>query len=344
MALSGTDEAKFKQLCAKKYKDQAIWYLNGYWNQVGKDAETIWKYEHKCEELDLQARADGSSLDEMNGHRFLEFFKVTQTVKEMRDTLRAAGVAEKFSNVPITHFLLSLFKGDWKYLVNSSQGDNKEEVEQAQRMLVAVQKALQDSEEKAHVAAKALADAHVAESSARSKEAEAATREAEAEAAKKELEAALADLKAQEDAFNNKTADLQRKSAEGTVVSQNKAKNELSQHLASDPLPLRKAKITQEAAVKKSDKTRQAAAAARAAAQASTAAAVESRRLSEEAKESAEKAVDQARSKVDEAEAYLQEVKSKPGNAAGAIWWMERELHEVRAFLPERKGGYRKDK
>jgi len=54
--------------------------------------------------------------------------------------------------------------------------------------------------------------------------------------------------------------------------------------------------------------------------------------------------MDAARAKVDEAEAFLQEVKSKPGNAQGALWWIERGLHEAKAFLPERKGGYRKEK
>merc|ERR1712137_860441 len=79
-------------------------------------------------------------------------------------------------------------------------------------------------------------------------------REAEAKAAQQELEAALAEVKAQEDAYNQKKADLELKSTQGGVVSQNKAKAELAQHLAEDPLPLRRAKITQEAAVKKAER------------------------------------------------------------------------------------------
>jgi len=49
----------------------------------------------------------------------------------------------------------------------------------------------------------------------------------------------------------------------------------------------------------------------------------------------------EARQKVDEAEAYLERVK-KGGSPKGALWWMERELHEARAFLPKSKGGYNK--
>lgn len=46
--------------------------------------------------------------------------------------------------------------------------------------------------------------------------------------------------------------------------------------------------------------------------------------------------------KVEEAEAYLREVKSRPGVAQGMIWWMERELHEKKKFMPTRKGGISK--
>jgi len=77
------------------------------------------------------------------------------------------------------------------------------------------------------------------------------------------LEAALAEVKKQEDAYNAKTEDLKKKSEEGGVVSRNKAKNELAQHLAEDPLPLRQAKITAEAAVRKAEKATKAAAEAK---------------------------------------------------------------------------------
>jgi len=38
------------------------------------------------------------------------------------------------------------------------------------------------------------------------------------------------------------------------VVQRNKAKNELAQHLSEDPLPLRRAKLTTQAATKKQKK------------------------------------------------------------------------------------------
>jgi hypothetical protein len=100
--------------------------------------------------------------------------------------------------------------------------------------------------------------------------------------------------------------------------------------LAGDPLPLRKAKITNEAAVKKAEKTAKAA-------EEATAAAIAARKA-------AEKALDDAAKRVAEAEAYLQEVKNKPGSAGGALWWIDRELYEAKAYLPTSKGGYKKEK
>jgi DNA repair exonuclease SbcCD ATPase subunit len=197
------------------------------------------------------------------------------------------------------------------------------------------------------VATKQEADAKSAEQEAIAKEHEAHAREEELRAAKQEVEAALAELKAQEDAFNSRTAELQRLSEEGSIVQKNKAKNELAQHLSSDPLPLRKAKITQEAAVKKAERAAQAAreateraSSARAAAQSARREAEAARQRAEEAKAAAEAALEEAKQRLAEAEAYLEEVKNTL--PLGGSWWMERELHERRAYLPASKGGYKR--
>jgi len=344
MALTGVDDAdKLKDLATYNYKGQAIWFLNSFWHKHEQEGELIWQYVAKFAEYDLQNGANGCELDELSAHRFLEFFNETQTVREMRDSLRSTGaIGDKVRHVPIIHHLIYRYKVDFHQLVHASQGDNKAEIEEAQRKLVAVQEALKQSEARASEAAAALAAAKAQEAEAASREIAARNAAAAAAAAKIELEAALAELKAQEDAYNSKKEDLQRKSQEGGVVSRNKAANELAQLLAEDPLPLRRAKITQEAAIKKAERTRiESEAAAEAAAQAkknAAAAAVESAR----AKEAAEAAVDAAIQKVDEAEAFLQEVKRKPGQAQGAIWWLERELFEQRKYLPVARGGIAK--
>jgi len=79
--------------------------------------------------------------------------------------------------------------------------------------------------------------------------------------------------------------------------------------LAEDPLPLRRAKITAEAAAKK-----------------------------------AEKALKAAQDRVEELENYLKELQKKSGSAKGGLWWINRELHDAKAYMPQRKGGYAKEK
>jgi len=301
MALSGkTDTEKFQDLGNHNYKFQAIWFLNAYWKTFGeKEAENVWAYGHKMIELDKDKKADGCAVDEFQAHRFLEIFQETLTVLQMREKLVTVGI-DKVKLVPLCHYLVFKFSVDWHYLVNAPQGDNQEEVEKAQRMLAEVLKALEVCQRTAE---------------------QAVITERESAVAAKAAKEAKSELVALENAYNNKTAELERKSQEGAQVAQSKAKAELAQHKAGDPLPLRKARITNEAAVKRTDKASKAA---------------------EEARAAADAAVIDTRNKVDEAEAYLNEVKSRPGSAGGVLWWIDRELHEARAYLPTSKGGYAK--
>jgi len=302
------DSEKLKALCLKTYKEQTIWALNAFWgvppiNFGPEHAELFFKFVTKISEIDLQKGKDGNEVDELGAHRFLEFFHETMTVQEMRENLRSSGAIQgNVKMVPLTHILIFRHKMDWRKLVNASQGDNRKELEEAQRRLDEVQAAFKAAQEQAKIAKQ---------------------REAEAKQAQQELTAALAELKAQEDAFNNKTNELKAKSEDESIglVSRNKSKNELSQHLGSDPLPLRRAKITQEAAVKKAERA--------------TAAAIEARNASDAALVDMQK-------KLEAAEAYLEEIRNKPGSAQGTLWWMDRDLHEARAYLPEKKGGYKK--
>merc|ERR1711943_166551 len=238
------DNEKLNALCEKTYKEQAVWFLNAFWEEFAqKEAERLWGYVHKCAEIDAEFHGEGSGLDEMAAHVFLEKFAETLTVRELRAKLRSTGAigeSERPKKVPLTHYLLFRYNVDWHKLVNSSQGDNSAEIAKAKA---------KSREEESKVAAE---QSRVAEE--------------DAKAAQAELEAALAEVKAQDDAYNSKTEDLKKKSETG-VVSRNKAANELAQHLAEDPLPLRKAKITAEAAVKRSEKATKAAADAREAAE-----------------------------------------------------------------------------
>ncbi len=341
----GSDFDKLSDLFTRSYKDQAVWFLNAFWDEfAGKEAENVWKFVHTFNELDLQKKEQGNELDELNAHRFLERFHETMTVLSMREKLRSTGAIKEERGrkyVSITHYLLVKYNVDWHALVNAPQG-SKEELEKAQKVFQEVQAAFKEAEARKEAATAALKEATAREAEAKSSEAEAKAREGEARAAQDELEAALNALKAAEEAHNNKTAQLQKASEEGGLVSRNKAKAELAQHLSADPLPLRRAKLTQEAAVNKAEKATKVAAEARAVAEQAAVEASQARAESEEATRKSEAAVEEATKKVQEAEEYLE--KAKNYLPKGSTWWLEREIHEAKAYLPKHKGGYQKPK
>eukprot|EP01101_Sappina_pedata_P011573 TRINITY_DN77_c2_g2_i3.p2 TRINITY_DN77_c2_g2~~TRINITY_DN77_c2_g2_i3.p2 ORF type:complete len:335 (-),score=186.86 TRINITY_DN77_c2_g2_i3:85-1089(-) len=333
MALQGSnDNEKLLALTQRTYKEQAVWFLNAFWDQFGaSESERIWGYVNKCQQLDLQKHEEGNALDEVVAHKFLESFGETLTVLALREKLRKSGAiaqSDRPKLVPLIHYLLFRYEVDWRVLVNT-KGDNSEEIAEAQRLLNQVIEAFKESDRKAQ-------EAREAENEARKKENEARQQEAPFKAAQEEVDSALADVKSQEDTRNKRTEDLKRKSEEGGVVSQNKAKNELAQHLAEDPLPLRKAKVTLEAALKKAER-------ARAPFEAATKIAEAARHAAEEAVRAADEAVERCRERVKETEDFLEEVKRKPGTPHGAIWWLEREVAHQKSFLPERKGGAKRN-
>jgi len=106
-------------------------------------------------------------------------------------------------------------------------------------------------------------------------------------------------------------AKLEAKSTDANLgtVARNKAVQELAQLKGSDPLPLRRAKITQDAAVRRLEVARKAAEAALAAAEAL----------------------------VREVEALIAELKKSSAVPYGALWWMEREVKEAKKYMPRSK-------
>ena len=242
----------------------------------------------------------------------------------MRDQLREIDL-DFNKRMAIIEYLLFRFGYSVHDFVKRPQGDNSAELQKAQEMLAEVQKALD------HALAKA---------------AEAKAHAQAAKAAEDEQRAALAEVQAQEAARDSKTKELTAKGEDMNlgVVARNKAKNELAQHLAQDPLPLSKAKITLEAATRKAEKARVAADASHAVAEeafqkaaAAQAEADADHHAAQKASEAADHAVAQAEASVAEAEAYLEEVKQQSGSGGqGALWWLQRELDEKKKYLPRR--------
>lgn len=313
MSVSEQVKKQFADLVTRPYIDQAKWFLNGFWvHGAEAEAENIWKYTNKFIDLDEKKRKEGFELDEFQAHRFLEAFGETMTVVAMRQALKAMDF-DSNGRLALLEFLIFKYEKSVHDLVNNPQGgaEVQKEIELAAEKLNSVQTALVEVQ-------KQLAEQQVKLEAQQAAEEE--VRKCEAE-----LRAALDELKAQEDAYHGQIAILEAKSQDSNlgVVSRNKASAELAQLKAEDPLPLRRAKITQEAAVRKVEKQRKAAEAVTAQAEAQT--------------RVVEAAVAETEARVKEAEEFLQAVKLKGGVAHGAIWWMERELKEAQKYLPKRK-------
>jgi DNA repair exonuclease SbcCD ATPase subunit len=374
-------KTKFRELTSMKYVDQAKWYLNGFWEQhAQKDAENIWKITQKFIELDTTKKAEGCELDEFLAHKFLESLGETLTVLALRERLRKIDL-DCNGKMALLEYLASKFDKSVQEIIVAPQGSNKEKLDEATQKLQAVQDALEEltkqyaeqkqveedlkkaeEEQKKALAEQkqALEEQKAAEEKQQKaleeqKKAEDAVRKSEAE-----LRAAVDDLKNQEDSYHNAIKTLETKSNDesASTVAKSKAKAELAQLKQEDPLPLRKAKITQEAALRKVEKERKAAEAATAELEAKTREVeAKTRELEEKTRQTEEKArqtealardaeaktkdveaaVKDTEDKFREAQEYLEEVKRQGGVAHGAVWWLERELVEAQKYMPKKK-------
>eukprot|EP01119_Soliformovum_irregulare_P014295 TRINITY_DN390_c0_g2_i1.p1 TRINITY_DN390_c0_g2~~TRINITY_DN390_c0_g2_i1.p1 ORF type:complete len:382 (+),score=154.82 TRINITY_DN390_c0_g2_i1:502-1647(+) len=370
----------FVALTKLPYADQAKWFLNGFWLEgLDSQAEDVWDFAHKFIKLD-DGKKDGHELDEFKAHRFLESLGETLTVVKMREKLKQIDL-DVNGRMALIEYLLFKYNKGVEATVNAPQGDNREELAEAEAKVAAVQEALDQVQRQLAEQKEALAAQKAAEADAkqRQKESDAAAQaakasedeamkaravaqeaESQALAAEADVKAAVDDLKAQETAYSNKISELDGKSKDTSTgqVARSKAAAELAQLKQENPLPLRKAKITQEAALRVLEKKRKEAEAtanearsradaaassarqAEAALRASQAAAAEAeaKRLeTEESTRRVEQAVRETEEAYDEAVRYFEEVKKKPGTPFGAIWWMQRELKEAQKYMPKRK-------
>jgi chromosome segregation ATPase len=282
----------FERVCSLKYQDQAKFFLNAFWSDLSSKGEDIYLVWQKFVDLDKQqwsalpegkrseTWSEGCSLDEFWSHKLLEINGNTMSVVEFRTEFKKIDTNVD-KRMGIVEYLLWTYKQTVKTLLERPQGSgDASEIIKAQKMLDEVSAAFADAEK----------------------------RKKELAVAEAELKKELATLKEQEESYNNKTKELTTK-AEGSGVSAMRAKNELAQHLAEDPLPLRKAKLSTEAATKKAERART----------------------------KQEEAVQECAKRLEDAEAYLHTVISKgSGPALGTLWWIERELKEKKKYLPKK--------
>jgi len=130
------------------------------------------------------------------------------------------------------------------------------------------------------------------------------------------MQAAVDELKRQEQALKDQLASLDAIANDDQqgLVKRNKAKQEKEQLLSHDPLPLRKAQITQSAALRRLE---------------------QARKTQEEQTKKVEAATRETEAKFAEALAFLEEMKKKAGAPQGALWWLQREVTEQRKYMPK---------
>jgi len=319
-----SEKANLLVLTRSKYTDQAKYYLNGFWKSGAEaEAENIWKYAHKFIELDT-SKKDGNELDEFQSHKFLESLGETLTVIQLREKLRKIDL-DANGKMALLEYLIFKYSKTIKEVLECPQGDNQDEVNEAAEKLQKVQDALNEVQTQLENQTKALEAQKKALEDQR--KAEESVKKAEAE-----QKAALEELKKQEETYSNLLATLQKKANDtgGSTVQRSKAAAELAQVKSEDPLPLRKAKISTEATIRKVEKERKASEAATVAAEGKTS------ELEDQTRK-VEQAVKETEARFNEAADYLEEVKKKSGTAYGAIWWMERELKEAQKYMPKKK-------
>lgn len=318
-----TDMDMLRDLSSFTYKDQSQFVLNAFWVEFGKDnAEIVWDLCAKMVELDERNGENGCELDELTAHRFLESLEETLTVRELRDVLREIDI-DTNKNVSMAEYLIYRFKCDWHELVHSIQGGNPEEVERAKALLSEAMRRVTQSQESAR-------SARAAESNLATARRHAQSAEADMKVAEREVKKSTDAVRLLEQQHNDRLAALLAQTTQGGQVSRNKAVHELAQAKAEDPLPLRRAKITAEAALKRAER-------------ATDAAAEETRKVeaalveAQKKRKEADAAVVQARRALAEAEDYLERVKTTMPQ--GTVWWIGREIHEQKKYLPQSKGG-----
>eukprot|EP01124_Arcella_intermedia_P022528 TRINITY_DN3376_c0_g1_i1.p1 TRINITY_DN3376_c0_g1~~TRINITY_DN3376_c0_g1_i1.p1 ORF type:complete len:303 (-),score=67.90 TRINITY_DN3376_c0_g1_i1:83-991(-) len=289
--LSAQQREEFEKVCNKKYSDQAKFFLNAFWVEMKDKAESVFlawqqfiildkqQYNALPEGKKPEVWAEGSALDEFWSHKLLENIGKTMSVVQFRQEFKKID-ANTDKKMGMIEFLVWEHQQTVKELLLRPQGSgDNSEIAKAQALLDDVSKSFAEAEKKKQDLVNA----------------------------ENELKAELGKLKEQEDAYNKKTEELKAKS-EGSGVAAMRAKNELAQHLGEDPLPLRKAKLSTEAATKKAEKARG----------------------------EQEKAVAACAQKVGEAETYLNQLIAKGGGPTlGTLFWLDRELKEKKKYMPQ---------
>lgn len=368
----GVEHLSFEHVSHLNYKEQAVWFLNGFWDadkgNLAQHAERVWSWHRLFCTLDTHASSPrgsgGSELDQFLSAKFLEKTEQTLTSLERKAALKEIDVNND-GKMALVEYLMFVFRKQGTEVVDAQQGKAQEAqacqdiIDKCLAMLPEIEANLHAQKEARQEVAAALAEAKSAKAEAEAAltvqvDAEAAVREALSlvEAARDELQQAVDECRRQEQAREDEMARLRDvvEDAGTGIVAKGRAHNKLHELRNNDPLPLRKAKITQEAALRAVEKRERVAAKKHAEAAAKTAT-CRSKFDELQAKEvELEERRHELEVAVAELEASYAEMQSRMASASeaieelkkqmcglGAVWWMERELFEADECLPRAK-------
>jgi len=369
----GVANISLKQLCELPYKEQAIWFLNGFWSDGIEDsAEDVWAwYKHALalEARQIPTRGEaGNELDQFWAAKFLEDMEEALTAVERKAAMQDIDI-DNNGKMALVEYLTYKFKKGVDAVVSAPQGAAGEllkaqaEVDEALAVLPEVEAKLEQS--KTARAEQLAALMQTKQAKIASEDALRKQTEAEAdlklalkmvELAKGELEAAVAELHAAEQAAEEqkKSLESQRDDDSLGAVARGKAASMLNALLNEDPLPLRRAKILQEAALRRVEREQKTAMNKTIEAQAKTEqckAKLQELHDRETELETSKAKLDEAIAELEEsynklsvqmseAKAVIAELKGRGTSGMGALWWMERSLYEADEALPQIKQKY----
>jgi len=314
-------KTQWDHLMKKTHTQQAIWWLNGFWGDLEKDKEEIWDMVHIMIEIECGKQKrygqlkweekEGCSLDQFHSHRFLERMGETLTVKQLREKVKHLDI-DKNKRLALSEYLAGKYNKGIEAIVEAPQGGQAavEALDRAKAAVSDATGALNKAVDEEAAAKDALENAKNCLKASN--------------LAKDALNEAVAEVESQERARDEKITKLKDKvnNKKLSTMKQNTAKAELAQVEGEDPLPMRKAKLTQKSALKKSKKAAHVAA--------------KEEKKAESAVEAAAKAREEARESMQKAKDIFTDLKENgDGIAHGEIWWMEKELSERHKFMPK---------
>jgi len=192
------DATKLLELTRKKYSEQAIWFLNGFWEELEQETENVWNYTEKFSSLDTRKK-EGNELDEFWSHKFLESLGETLTVIQLREKLRKIDL-DANGKMSLLEYLMFKYSKTILEVLNAPQGDPKV-IQKAQEELQAVQTALDELQKQLQKQKATEADLQKNLAEQKRKLSEQQKAQEEVTKAKEEQESAVQDLHQQEAAY-----------------------------------------------------------------------------------------------------------------------------------------------